>query len=85
MIARDQRSTTASNNRTIYNTTGLEARTATSQQVRSELRSREDAMTDGEQAVALELTSLLEDRAMMEHQDLDTKMISFQISHLCQN
>ena len=80
VAAGDQRSTTASNNRIIYNTTGLEARTATSQ-----LKSREDAMTDGEQAVALELTSLLEDMATMEQQGLDTKMISPQISHLCQN
>ena len=54
-------------------------------QVRSELRAREEAMTDGEEAVALELTSLLEDRALMEQQDMDTRLISLQISQLCQN
>jgi hypothetical protein len=48
-------------------------RTATSQQVRSELRRREDEMTDGEKAVALELTRLMEARAMMEQQDMDKK------------
>ena len=43
--------------------TGLDARTATSQQVHSELRAREEPMTDWEQAMAREL---LEDRALMQ-------------------
>ena len=85
VAARDLRSTTGANNRLIHDATGLDARTATSQQVRSELRAREEAMTDGEEAVALELTSLLEDRALMEQQDMDTRLISLQISQLCQN
>ena len=42
-------------------------------------------MTDGEEAMALELTSLLEDRVLMEQPDLDTRLISLQISQLCQN
>ena len=63
------------------------ARTATSQQVRNELRRREEPMTEGEEAVALELTSLMEDRdrATMEQQDMETRLISLQISQLCQN
>ena len=65
----------------------LVARTATSQQVRNELRRREEPMTEGEEAVALELTSLMEDRdrATMEQQDMETRLISLQISQLCQN
>ena len=54
-------------------------------QVCSELRAREEAMTDGEEAVALELTRLLEDRALMEQQDMNTRLISLQISQLCQH
>ena len=82
VIARDQRSTTGANNRFIYNTTGLEARTATLQEVRRELRAKEGAMTDKEEAVALKLTSLLEDRAMMEQHDMETRLISLQFSQL---
>ena len=85
MAARDLRSTAGANNRLILNATGLDAATATSQQVRSELRAREEPMTEGEQAVALELTSLLEDRAMMNDQGLDTRLISQQIGDLCKN
>ena len=85
MAARDLRSTAGANNRLILEATGLDAATATSQQVRSELRAREEPMTDGEQAMALELTSLLEDSALMEQEDLDTRLISLQISQLCQN
>ena len=85
MAARDLRSTAGANNRLILDTTGLDAATATSQQMRCELRAREEPMMEDEQAVALELTSLLEDRALMEQQDMDTRLISLQISQLCQN
>ena len=54
-------------------------------QVCSELRAREEAMTEEEEAVALELTSLLEDRALMQQQDMDTRLISLKISQLCQH
>ena len=69
-MCRNLRSTAGTNNLLIINASGLDAAIA---------------MTEGKEAVALELTSLLEDRALMEQEDLDTRLISFQISQLCQN
>ena len=85
VAARDLRSTTGANNRLIANATGLDAATATSQQVRSELRRREEAMTEGEEAVALELSSLLEDRHRMKLEDLNTTTITLRIDNLCKD
>ena len=85
MAARDLRSTTGANNRLIRDSTGLDARTATSLQVRRELQQREAKMTEGEQAVAMEISHLLEDRAMMNKQGVDTQMITQQIEHLCKD
>ena len=85
VAARDIRSTTGSNNRLILNATGLNARTATSLQVRQELQEREDKTSEEEQAVALELTNLLEERSRMMEQDLNTQLITQQINHLCQD
>ena len=62
VVAGDLRSNTGANNRLILNETGLSARTATSAQVRQELKKREEAMTEEEEAAALELTHLLEKR-----------------------
>ena len=85
VAAMDIRSTTGSNNRLILNATGLNARTATSLQVRQELQEREDKTSEEEQAVALELTNLLEERSRMMQQDLNTQLITQQINHLCQD
>ena len=57
VAARDIRSSTGSNNRLILNTTGLDARTATSLQVRQKLQEIEHKMSGEEQAAALELTT----------------------------
>ena len=59
--------------------------TATSEQVRSQLKEREVKMTEGEQAVAMEISCLLEDRARMNYQGLDTRMISQQIGNMCKD
>ena len=83
MAARDLRSTTGANNRLIRDSTGLDARTATSLQVRRELQQRETKMTEGELAVAMEISHLLEDRARMNKQGVDTQMITQQIEHHC--
>ena len=85
VAARDIRSTTGANNRLIRNTTGLDAKTATSQQVRSQLKEREVQKTEGEQAMAMEISYMLEDRARMTHEGLDTRMISQQIGNLCKD
>ena len=85
VAAGDLRSTTGANNRLILNATGLDAKTATSQQVRQELQEREGKMSEEQQAVALELTHLLEERSRLQEQDLDTLLITQQISNLCQD
>ena len=85
MAARDLRSTTGANNRLIRDSTGLDARTATSLQVRRELQQRETKMTEGELAVAMEISHLLEDRARMNEQGVNTQMITQQIEHLCKD
>ena len=53
--------------------------------MRSQLKEREIKMTEGEQAVAMEISSLLKDRARMNDQGLDTRLISQQIGDLCKN
>ena len=86
VAAKDVRSCTGSNIRLILTATGLDARTATSLQVRHELQQREDNMSEEEQAVALELTHLLEERSRMIEQDGDTQLIEYctqQINQLC--
>ena len=69
----------------IMNATGLDARTATSMEVRRQLQEREHKMSEEEQAVAVELNYLLEERSRMQEQDLNTQLITQQISHLCEN
>ena len=85
VAAADVRSNTGANNRLILNTTGLSARTATSQQVRQVLQDREDKMNEEQQAVALDITHLLGERDRLKEQDLDTQLITQQISHLCKD
>ena len=85
VAARALGSTKAANNRLIADATSPDAATATSQQVRWGLQSRAEAMTDAEKAMAYQLTHLLEDRARLEQQDMDTRLISLQIIQLCQN
>ena len=85
VAADDVRSTTGANNRMIMNATGLDARTATSMEVRRQLQEREHKMSEEEQAVSVELNYLLEERSRMQEQDLNTQLITQQISHLCEN
>ena len=85
VAAADIRSTTGANNRLIVNATGLDARTATSLQVRRVLQEREEKMSEEQQAVALDITHLLEERNRLVEQDKDTQLISQQISHLCKD
>ena len=85
VAAEDLRSNTGANNRLILKETGLNARTATSTQVRQELKKREEPMTEEEEVDALELTRLLEERTIMTEQDIDTRLINQQISHLCKD
>ena len=47
-----------------------------------QLRSK---MTEGEQSVAMEIFQLLEDRARMNEQGVNTLMITQQIKHICKN
>ena len=85
VAAGDLRSNTGANNRLILKETGLNARTATSAQVRCELKKREKPMTEEEETDALELTRLLEERTRMIEEDIDTRLITQEISHLCKD
>jgi hypothetical protein len=76
MAARDARSTTASNNRLLIDTTGLQAWTATAEQVRVELRQQATAMTAAELETAAWLGNALEDRARMHMAGQDTTVIT---------
>ena len=69
---------------TVYVQELLDRLQALGQQVRSQLQKREVKMTEVEQAVAMKISSLLEDRARMtDHKD--TRIISQQIGDLCKN
>ena len=85
VAAGDLRSNTGANNRLILKETGLNARTATSAEVRSKLKLKEEPMTEEEEANALELTRLLEERTRMIEEDIDTRLITQEISHLCKD
>ena len=79
VAAADRRTATAANNALILSATGLSAWTATGDQVRAELRSREPAMTDDEMATAEMLLEALQQRAYLHTQCADTTVITAQI------
>ena len=72
----DVRSTTVANLRLILNATGLDARTATSMEVRRQLQEREHKMSKKEEAMAVEFNYLLEERSQMQEKDLNTQLIT---------
>ena len=86
MIARvaaaDRRTTTAANNALILSATSLSAWTATADQVRKELRSREPAMTDNEMTTSEMLLEALQQRASLYTQCADTTVITAHIDEL---
>ena len=79
MAASDARSTTASNNRLIYNLTGKHALVATANMVREGLRLKDPQMSEEELQTAVFLTTALEDRARLIANEQDTTQINQQI------
>ena len=51
----------------------------------SELQRHKETVTDEEQAMALELSSLMEDRDRMKQEDLITGLITWPSDHLCKD
>ena len=51
----------------------------------SELQRHKETVTDEEQAMALELSSLMEDRDRMKQEDLITGLITWPIDHMCKD
>ena len=82
VAAADRRTATAANSALILATTGLSAWTATADQVRAELRSRESAMTDAEKTTAEMLLEALQQRASLYTQCADTTVITARIDLL---
>ena len=82
VAAADRRTVTAANNAVILAATGLSAWTATADQVRAELRSREPDMTDDETTTAEMLLEALQQRASLHTQCADTTVISARIDML---
>ena len=82
VAAADRRTATAANNALILSATGLSAWTATGDQVRAELRSREPAMTDDEMTTAEMLLEALQQRAYLHTQCADTTVITARIDRL---
>ena len=82
VVAADRRTATAANNALILSATGLSAWTATADQVRGELRSREPEMTDDETTTAEMLLEALQQRASLHTQCADTTVISARIDRL---
>ena len=82
VAAADRRTVTAANNAVVLAATGLSAWTATADQVRAELRSREPEMTDDETTTAEMLLEALQQRASLHTQCADTTVISARIDML---
>ena len=82
VAAADRRTATAANNAVILAATGLSAWTATADQVRAELRSREPEMTDDETTTAEMLLEALQQRASLYNQCADTTVITARINLL---
>ena len=82
MAAADRRTATAANNVVILAATGLSAWTATADQVRAELRSREPEMTGDETTTAEMLLEALQQRASLYNQCADTTVITARINLL---
>ena len=82
VAAADRRTTTAANNALILSATGLSAWTATADQVRTELRSREPEMTDDEMNTSEMLLEALQQRASLYTQCSDTTVITARIDRL---
>ena len=82
VAAADMRMATAANNALILSATGLSAWTATADQVRSELRSREPAMSDDETTTAEMMLEALQQRASLYTQCADTTVITARINRM---
>ena len=82
VAAADRRTTTAANNALILSATGLSAWTATADQVRTELRSREPEMTDDEMNTSEMLLEALQQRASLYTRCSDTTVITARIDRL---
>ena len=80
VAAADMRTTTAQNNRFIYNLTGLDA---TAAQVRTELRQREPALTEAESRTAGLICQALQVRQAMYLEGLSTDDITAEIDTMC--
>ena len=80
MAAADAHSTTASNNRFIFNCTGENVFEATASLVRVGLRQQEPQMLDGKIKAAEFLTKALEDRARLIANGQDITLINQQIN-----
>ena len=80
--AADRRTATAANNALILSATGLSAWTATADQVRNKLRSREPAMTADETTTAEMLLEALQQRASLHTQCDDTTVITERIDRM---
>ena len=83
VAAGDMRTTTAKNNRLIYDLTGLDARVATAAQVRMELRRRKPALTDVESRTAGLIGLALQVRQAMYMEGLSTDDITTEIDNMC--
>ena len=83
VAAGDMRTTTAQNNRLIYDLTGLDARVATAAQVRMELRQREPELTDAESRTAGLIGQALQVRQAMYMEGLSTDDITAEIDTMC--
>ena len=83
LAAADARSTTAANNRYIYNSAGTSAWVATAAKVREGMRQQEVKMSEDEMRMANWLAGALEDRAQLTANGLDTTIITNHINHAC--
>ena len=82
VAAADMRTATAAKNALILSATGLSAWTATADQVQTELRSREPAMSDDETMTAEMMLEALQQRASLHTQCAETTVISARIDML---
>ena len=72
MAAADIRSTTAANNKLIFDFTGIEASSVTTRQVRESFRQQEPVMSDRDQENAASMAAIIENRALLHQRGENT-------------
>ncbi len=82
IAAADVRSTTADNNRFIFEKTGLRVDTARPRTVQEELRNRDTQMSDDELIKAGDLSRLLQLRAELHRKAEDTTNLTREINNI---